>query len=122
MTFDPEALYDEVLHGESGYDVFWSYAAENFVRTFTGKKANKVERDTRAMEQADEMMKDGISGQRSRRVAPPTGRTLLKQLFAGQAGLTFLAAVVFGYVVAEPLDIQWGWDGTTRDGRFEPLP
>ena len=47
---------------------------------------------------------------------PGGARVVLKQLFSGQMGLTFVASYQFGMAVGVPLDLHTGWDATTKDG------
>eukprot|EP00969_Alexandrium_andersonii_P017093 747956-Alexandrium_andersonii.AAC.1 len=47
---------------------------------------------------------------------PPFGKTMLKQLFAGQLGLTMLAVSAFAWNCGRPLDVNYGWDAGSRSG------
>ena len=64
----------------------------------------------------DEKIHENVTGQYTRRKRIPRCRTLLKQLFAGQMGLTFLAMAVMGYPCGTPLDLHTGWNAATRTG------
>ena len=47
---------------------------------------------------------------------PPVGKTMVKQLFAGQLGLTYLCAMFLAWPCGRPLDLQYGWDADSRAG------
>ena len=42
---------------------------------------------------------------------------MLKQVLAGQYGLTFMATMYFAMVCGRPVDFNMGWDATSRLGR-----
>ena len=61
-------------------------------------------------------MQENITGKYTHRKRLPRGKTVLKQLFAGQMGLTYLAMAVMGYTCGAPLDLHTGWNTATRTG------
>ena len=41
---------------------------------------------------------------------------MLKQLFAGQLGLTYMSTMYMSWLCGRPLDLAYGWDAASRDG------
>ena len=88
------------------------------VRKTTAKKGKKLDTMSRVLDSDDWDKKRNLQSQNPRAVKrlPPFGKTWIKQLFAGQMGLT-LAAVVIGMQVATPLDSSSStWDASTSAG------
>ena len=44
------------------------------------------------------------------------GKTMLKQLFAGQLGLTYTRTMHMSWACGRPLDLAYGWDAASRSG------
>ena len=58
-----------------------------------------------------------LQGSNSKAISPGK-KTWLRQLFAGQMGLTFLAAMM-GMAVAAPRDLAEGWNAATKKGQTQ---
>jgi len=98
-------------------EVFETLVAEgNFtVRKTPTKKGKKIQAMDKALDAKDLMDQQAISGKRHHNVShrPPSGKWL-KQIFAGQMGLTVMA-IFYGMSVGIPLDsLTSDWDATSK--------
>ena len=101
---------DEVL--------FASLAAEEMiVRKTTSRKGKKIDGMNLTVDGEDFRVKQIITGKNPNvSHKPPVGKTWLKQLFAGQMGLTIMA-VMIGMAVGTPLDyVTSSWNANTKEG------
>ena len=101
-------------------DLFESYVAEGdfTVRKTTNKKGKKLALMNDVLESEDLLRTRKLQGRSSVKInnKPPVGRTWIKQLFAGQMGLTTLATL-YGMLVGVPLDSSiTSWDATSPTG------
>ena len=88
-------------------------------RRATSKEQARLDAVLAELAVLDQRLVAGVRGEAPRRRRLPYGRTLLKQLLCGKFGLTFLASMLRGYPCGEPLDIELGWDASTKkDTRF----
>ena len=99
-------------------DVFHSEMGDGAVviRHTTGKKGKKLDLMNQNLDSEDLVRGYQLRGQQRPKVQhrPPTGKTWVKQIFAGQMGLTILAAL-YGMTIGIPLDYSTSdWDA--RDG------
>ena len=89
------------------------------VRKASHRKNKKIEAMDLALDGYDLRINQQISGTSKLKVSrkPPCGKTWLKQVFAGQMGISLLA-FAFGMSIGVPLDISTvGWDASTSAGR-----
>ena len=112
--------HHEGFHCEST-DVFLEEVEKGFfsVRKPSSRKAKKIAAMDTALCGMDALVSNQLRMQQASKAArkPPTGKTWLKQVFAGQMGLTILA-VFHGMVFGIPRDISLdGWDALTPAGR-----
>ena len=117
----------DVFHAEKSYqaeieEVFedpkmidWS--EDPAMRMASSRRSKKVLAMPEDLKTTEARTYDVMTGTATRTRRIPRGKTLLKQLFGGQFGLTMLAALHYGYNCGQPLDIEDGWDGTTRAGK-----
>jgi hypothetical protein len=112
--------WDEYYEGYlcEDVDVFETLVAEgNFtVRKTTTKKGKKIQAMDKALDAKDLMDQQAISGKKHHNVShrPPSGKKWLKQIFAGQMGLTVMA-IFYGMSVGIPLDsLTSDWDATSK--------
>ena len=99
--------------GEDGLETFLGETGGVYTRTLSRKKAKKVTKLTETMVKEQGQLHAAMRA--TPRAPPPRGRCYLKQLFAGQMGLTLLASAL-SYDCAVPLDIHVGWDAASRAG------
>ena len=86
------------------------------VRKTSNKKAKKLASLSAAVDGDDWQNYRTLTGKRAISSKPPYGKTWLKQLFAGQMGLTVLCALA-GMSIGVPLDFSsTQWDATTSTG------
>ncbi len=78
------------------------------------KMAAKLEKGLTRTEVAEEKMRHALVN--SRVTKPPRGKVMLKQLFAGQTGLTYMSAMYLSWACGRPLDLAYGWDAASRKG------
>ena len=112
--------HHEGFHCEST-DAFLEEVEKGFfsVRKPSSRKAKKIAAMDTALCGMDALVSNQLRMQQASKAArkPPTGKTWLKQVFAGQMGLTILA-VFHGMVFGIPRDISLdGWDALTPAGR-----
>eukprot|EP00435_Cladocopium_sp_Y103_P058473 s1160_g20.t1 len=110
----------EGFHCEST-DVFLEEVEKGFfsVRKPSSRKAKKIDAMDTALCGLDALVSNQLKMQQTLKAArkPPTGKTWLKQVFAGQMGLTILA-VFHGMLFGVPRDISLdGWDALTPAGK-----
>ena len=108
--YGQDQFYDDL---SSQKDLFYNGCEE---RKFTNKKGKKVAQYDFEVYKADCRFTRAVAGFATREF-PPEGKSMLKQVFAGQYGLTFIATMYFAMVCGRPLDINMGWDATSRLGR-----
>lgn len=97
-------------------DVFIADTASmSSVRKFSNKKSKKLLLAEQSQETKDLSYQNSIRGDRPRPARPAGCSTWLKQLFAGQMGLSLLCNSM-GLLAGIPLDLHMGWDATTRSG------
>ena len=83
----------------------------------TNKKGKRLQAMVTALEGDDWRARRVLSGKAVTSKRPPFGKTWMKQLFAGQMGLTLLC-VYAGMMVGTPLDYSSSnWDASTSQGR-----
>ena len=89
-------------------------------RKTTTRKGKKISGMEAALDGEDFLHRQILQGHAHKAPrAPAYGRSWLKQIFAGQMGLTMLAAIL-GVTCGVPLDYNIsGWDATTSQGRKE---
>ena len=114
---------DDQQHLHEGFhcedvEVFESMVTSgHFVRRkTTNKKSKRLQSMVMTVESEDFTKNRKLRGLTPKVVTnkPPIGRTWLKQIFAGQMGVSLLA-VFYGMMVASPLDYNIvDWDATTR--------
>eukprot|EP00435_Cladocopium_sp_Y103_P024701 s85_g6.t1 len=110
---------DPLLQGEVCEDV--NFVTDNLdqfvVRKATTKKTKKFSSWQSALHGEDWQRRQVLSGNFNKFPhRPPYGKTWLKQLFAGQMGLTMLA-ILAGLSVGTPLDSSSSsWDASTSQG------
>ena len=80
----------------------------------SGKKAKRLNKGFDYVQNSDREANKVLHGARVPTL-PPGRKTILKQLFAGQMGITVLA-IMFGWTTGKPLDLIDGWDGSSRAG------
>ena len=86
------------------------------MRRTTNRKGKKIASLSNAVDGDDWQHFRTVSGKRAISSKPPYGKTWIKQIFAGQMGLTVLCALA-GMSIGVPLDIEsTNWDGTTAIG------
>eukprot|EP00434_Breviolum_minutum_P038574 symbB.v1.2.034224.t1/scaffold4384.1/size41667/2 len=112
-----EHLYD---HCEDAEDFEVLLADGSFtVRKASHRKSKKIEAMELALDGYDLKIAQQLQGDSKIKFCrkPPCGKTWMKQVFAGQMGVTLLA-FFFGMSVGVPLDISTvGWDASTSGGR-----
>lgn len=112
-----EHLYD---HCEDAEDFEVLLADGSFtVRKASHRKSKKIEAMELALDGYDLKTAQQLQGDSKIKFCrkPPCGKTWMKQVFAGQMGVTLLA-FFFGMSVGVPLDISTvGWDASTSGGR-----
>ena len=99
--------------------LFASIAKDEYItRKTTNKKWKRICGMEAALQGEDFLHRRAIQGQPHKVPRrPPSGRVWLKQLFAGQMGLTMMA-VLLGLTCGVPLDFTANeWDATTSKGR-----
>jgi len=111
---DDEKIHEGMVCEDD--DRFWSLVSEGgfAVRSTTNKKSKKLETMNKLLDSDDLMKSRTLQGKTKPKVAhrPPVGKVWIKQIFAGQMGLT-MAAVLFGMLVGCPLDSSSSpWDAT----------
>ena len=84
-------------------------------RRFSKTQKKKMKKYVQTVHDEDLDRQSGFRSEARRLPRIPRGKTVLKQLFAGIMGLTFLATVA-GWKVAQPLDLDLGWGASTRTG------
>jgi hypothetical protein len=99
---------------------FWQMVSDGSftVRKTTNRKGNKLQTMCNLLESEDLSRAQKLQGQKKPHVArqPPAGKTGIKQLFAGQMGLTVMAAL-YGMITGVPLDSSSSsWDATSQGG------
>ena len=99
-------------------EVFENLLADGFftIRKTTAKKGKKLDAMNRVLDSKDMMIERHLTGGINPKAArrPPTGKRWLKQIFAGQMGLTILA-ILYGMNVGIPLDSSSSsWDATDK--------
>lgn len=77
---------------------------EQLTRRTTSKKAKKLESLSTSLDGDDWHHFQVITGKATAPRKPPYGKTWMKQLFAGQMGLSILC-VIAGMVIGAPLDV-----------------
>ena len=88
----------------------------NTIRKATHKKAKKLHAMSNAVDGDDWRFFRVLAGKTPALKSPPYGKCWMKQLFAGQMGLTLLL-VAYGLSVGVPLDFSTSnWDATTKNG------
>ena len=86
---------------------------EQLTRRTTSKKAKKLESLSTSLDGDDWHHFQVITGKATAPRKPPYGKTWMKQLFAGQMGLSILC-VIAGMVIGVPLDVtSSNWDAST---------
>ena len=100
-----ERIYEGLVRKDD--DQFWSIVSKGgfVVRSTTNKKSKKLDTMNKLLDSDDLMKSRTLQGKTKPKVAhrPPVRKVWIKQIFAGQMGLT-LAAVLFGMMVGIPLD------------------
>ena len=102
------------------------YALDTFVaeastmvgnsRRLTSRRTKKLAYDEGAVDN-DDLRANAVFSRTKRQAVLPSGcRAWVKQLFAGQMGLSMLF-LSLGLAIGVPLDVYTGWDATTRTGR-----
>ena len=105
-------------HTTEDVNVFQQLLTEQHltVRKTSNKKAKKLASLSAAVDGDDWQNYRILTGKRAISSKPPYGKTWLKQLFAGQMGLTVLCALA-GMSIGVPLDFSsTQWDATTSTG------
>ena len=105
-------------HTTEDVNVFQQLMSEQqlTVRKTTNKKAKKLASLSAAVDGDDWQNFRTLTSKRAISSKPPYGKTWLKQLFAGQMGLTVLCAFA-GMSIGVPLDFSsTQWDATTSTG------
>ena len=111
--------YDECHFVCDDETLFADIASKEYrVRKTTNKKWKRICGMEQALEDEDFLHRRVLQGQLSKIPRQPHfGRCWIKQLFAGQMGLTLLAALI-GMACGVPLDYNIsGWDATTSLGK-----
>lgn len=112
-----EHLFD---HCETAEDFEVLLAEGTFaIRKASHRKSKKIEAMDLALDGYDLKLSQQLSGNSKLKFSrkPPCGKTWIKQVFAGQMGITLLA-FFFGMSVGVPLDISTvGWDASTSGGK-----
>lgn len=111
--------YDECHFVCDDETLFADIASKEYrVRKTTNKKWKRICGMEQALEGEDFLHRRVLQGQLSKIPRQPHfGRCWIKQLFAGQMGLTLLAALI-GMACGAPLDYNIsGWDATTSLGK-----
>ena len=86
----------------------------------TQKKTKKLHAMSNAIDGDDWRFFRVLAGKAAAPKPPPYGKRWMKQIFAGQMGLTLLL-VAYGLAVGVPLDLSTSnWDATTKDGLWRP--
>eukprot|EP00435_Cladocopium_sp_Y103_P023477 s3323_g5.t1 len=101
-------------------DTFWQMVSDGHftVRKTTNRKSHKLQTMRNIVESEDVSRTRKLQGRQRQHVSrnPPVGKTWIKQLFAGQMGLTVMAAL-YGMIIGVPLDSSSSsWDATTPQG------
>jgi hypothetical protein len=105
------------LDNKDGYQVFIAETDSKSVKSMSGKKSKKMRKLEQQADEEDYRQQSTLTRVRPQHRVPVGAGCLLKQLFCGQLGLTWLAMMCYGYQCGEPLDINLGWNATTRAGR-----
>ena len=82
----------------------------------TSKKAAKLLKTCNRLAASDDLRDLRQARGKSVVSKPPVGRTMVKQLFAGQLGLTYMCSMFLAWPCGRPLDLQYGWDLDSRAG------
>ena len=108
----------EEIHYCENYDIFEAMVSQDGfpVRKTTNKKGKRIQQLITLLD-AEDLLRSrrlSASGFPKAQRKPPVGKTWIKQIFAGQMGIT-LMAVFLGMLVATPLDKSiFNWDASSR--------
>lgn len=108
----------EEIHYCEDYDIFESFVSQGGfpVRKTTNKKGKKIQQLMTIQDAEDFLRAKKLSAAGLPKISrkPPVGKTWIKQIFAGQMGITLMAAFL-GMMVATPLDKSiFNWDASSR--------
>ena len=105
LEYDKDQFYDE-LSGKAADD---QYFASCETRRFSSRKSKKIAQVDYECFKSDIKFRRTVEGIPRRRDHPPQGRMMLKQIFAGQYGLSFMATM-YAMCCGRPLNVNMVWD------------
>ena len=115
---DPVNLEETIEDGEDSFEVFAGTLDKAQVHRLSRRRRKCIDRINNFIDDEDLACFDAVQHHSRRRTLPGGAGCLLKQIFAGLFGLTFLACVVNGFMTGRLLDINIdGWDASRRTGR-----
>ena len=108
-----EAYRAEFCDGDSVDELARLFDGDAF-DVLSAKKAAMLVRAHRSTVARDESLQRAVA--RSPVTKPPVGSVMVKQLFAGQLGLTHFWVRFLAWQCGKPLDLSFGWGAGSRRG------